>query len=101
MSDSLRQDTSDKVASSLKPESQKSTLESANDSLKSAADSAASYVQPQGEKSTTQKATDAVSGDNTNTSKTQQGEGLLAQAQEAIGNAAQQASHALGLDQKK
>lgn len=52
----------DKVASNLKPDSQKSTLEQGSDKVKGAADSVAGSVQPQGEKSATQKASDAVSG---------------------------------------
>ncbi|QIX01194.1 hypothetical protein AMS68_006711 [Peltaster fructicola] len=100
MSDSLRQSTSDKVASNLKPESQKSTFESLSDSAKSTADQVAGSVQPSSEKSTTQKASDAVSGNNSSHTQAQ-GESYLQQASDAIGNAAQQASHALGLDQKK
>lgn len=49
MADALRQDTSDKATSALKPESQKSTLETIGDKVKGAGDSAAGTVQP-GEK---------------------------------------------------
>ena len=46
MSDALRQDTSDKATSALKPDSQKSTLETIGDKVKGAGDSAAGTVQP-------------------------------------------------------
>lgn len=41
-----RQSTTDKIGSSVKPDSQKSTLEQGTDSLKSTADSVAGSVQP-------------------------------------------------------
>ena len=58
-----RQSNTDKAASAVKPDSQKSITEQAGDSIKGTADSVAGTVQPQGEKSTTQKASDAVTGD--------------------------------------
>ncbi|CAK9786112.1 heat shock protein 9/12 [Cutaneotrichosporon oleaginosum] len=66
MSDIGRQGLGDKLASSAKPDSQKSYLEQAGDFVKDKADAVASAVQPQQEKSTTQKIGDAVSGNNTN-----------------------------------
>merc|ERR1711915_231110 len=98
MSDALRQSTTDKAASSLKPDSQKSGLEQAGDSIKGAADNVAGSVQPSGEKSATQKASDTVSGSNENASK--QGQSVLDSASETVGNAAQSAQDALGLGKK-
>ncbi|KAK0792803.1 hypothetical protein LTR59_008376 [Friedmanniomyces endolithicus] len=46
MSDSMRQSTTDKVSSSMKPDSQKSTMEKGTDSVKGAADSVAGKAQP-------------------------------------------------------
>ncbi|KAJ9104461.1 hypothetical protein QFC21_001956 [Naganishia friedmannii] len=66
MSDMGRQDLSSKASAALKPDSEKSYVEQASDSVKGALDSVASAVQPQQEKSTTQKIGDAVTGDNTN-----------------------------------
>ncbi|KAI5369649.1 Putative Heat shock protein 9/12 [Septoria linicola] len=77
MSDSLRQDTTDKVASAVKPDSQKSTTESLGDKAKGTGDSVAGKAQPEGEKSTFQQASDGAS------------------------NAAGQAKDALGLGDKK
>lgn len=54
------------LGAAVKPDSQKSYLEQAGDSIKSAVDGVASAVQPQQEKSTTQKIGDAVSGNSTN-----------------------------------
>ncbi|KAK6431789.1 hypothetical protein LTR95_012049 [Oleoguttula sp. CCFEE 5521] len=98
MSDALRQSTTDKAASSLKPDSQKSTLESAGDSVKSTADSVAGSVQPSGEKSATQKASDSVTGGSKDAQN--QGSSMLGQAQEGLQNAANSASDALGLNKK-
>ncbi|CAK1356112.1 hypothetical protein CB0940_00242 [Cercospora beticola] len=61
MSDSLRQSNTDKAASALKPDSQKSTTEQLGDKAKGAGDSVAGKAQPEEEKSATQKATDSVS----------------------------------------
>ncbi|KAF2479343.1 heat shock protein 9/12-domain-containing protein [Neohortaea acidophila] len=90
MTDNLRQSATDKAGSALKPDSEKSTVELAQDKAKSAADSVASTLQPEGEKSATQKATDTVSGSGS------EGNTYLEQAQEALGNAAQQAQETLG-----
>ncbi|KAF9058979.1 heat shock protein 9/12-domain-containing protein [Rhodocollybia butyracea] len=66
MSDSKRQDFSDKAKANLKPESEKSTTESVGDSVKGHADNAASTLQPQSEKSTSQKMGDSLSGNSNN-----------------------------------
>lgn len=51
----------DKLASNLKPDSEKSTLEKGQDQVKSTADSLAGQAQPEDQKSYTQQATDAIS----------------------------------------
>ncbi|SMQ50698.1 unnamed protein product [Zymoseptoria tritici ST99CH_1A5] len=83
MSDALRQSNTDKIGSAVKPDSQKGTLESATDSLKSAGDSIAGTAQPEGEKSATQKASDTVSGSGKDAGK--EGQSYLDSAKEAIG----------------
>ncbi|BEJ07487.1 hypothetical protein CcaverHIS641_0407560 [Cutaneotrichosporon cavernicola] len=50
------------IASAVKPDSQKSTLEKAGDFVKGKADTVAAAAQPTESKSTTQKISDAVSG---------------------------------------
>ncbi|BEI84158.1 hypothetical protein CcaverHIS002_0407620 [Cutaneotrichosporon cavernicola] len=62
MSDIGRQSLGDKIASAVKPDSQKSTLEKAGDFVKGKADTVAAAAQPTESKSTTQKISDAVSG---------------------------------------
>merc|ERR1711939_566785 len=61
MTDNLRQGAGDKLASNLKPDSEKSTLEKGQDQAKGAADSLAGQAQPEDQKSYTQQATDAIS----------------------------------------
>ena len=112
-----RQSTTDKAESALKPDSEKSTLEKAQDSVKSTADSVAGSAQPgmhlcpficimshgdglltfhiEGEKGVGQQVSDTVSG--TGTGSGEQGQGVLAQAQEAAGNAANTVKDTLGL----
>ncbi|KAG1870160.1 heat shock protein 9/12-domain-containing protein [Suillus subalutaceus] len=81
MADTGRQSMTDKAATAMKPESQKSMTEQAGDKVKGMSDSVASTLQPQSEKSTTQKAGDTVSG-NSN------------EGQESL---AEKAKHAMGL----
>merc|ERR1712230_61984 len=61
MTDNLRQGAGDKLASNLKPDSEKSTLEKGQDQVKGTADSLAGQAQPEDQKSYTQQATDAIS----------------------------------------
>merc|ERR1711874_949079 len=98
MSDALRQDTSDKVKSTMKPDSEKSTLEKGSESVKGTADSVAGKAQPDSEKSTGQSITDSVSGGSKDASN--QGSSMLNQASEGLSNAATQAQDALGLGKK-
>merc|ERR1711974_270045 len=98
MSDALRQSTTDKATSAMKPDSQKSMTEKAGDSIKSTADNVAGSAQPSGEKGVGQKASDAVSGTNNDASK--QGQSVLDSASETLGNAAQSAQDALGMNNK-
>ncbi|KAK4703409.1 hypothetical protein P7C70_g2806, partial [Phenoliferia sp. Uapishka_3] len=67
ISDTGRQSTTDKIGSSIKPDSQKTYTESATDFVKGKADAAASYVQPDSDKSLGQKASDTF-GSSTNSS---------------------------------
>merc|ERR1711977_675049 len=61
MTDNLRQGAGDKLASNLKPDSEKSTLEKGQDQVKGTADGLAGQAQPEDQKSYTQQATDAIS----------------------------------------
>ncbi|KAK3713787.1 hypothetical protein LTR37_008273 [Vermiconidia calcicola] len=98
MSDSMRQSTTDKAASSMKPDSEKSVLEKGQETAKSTADSVAGSAQPEGEKSMGQQATDAVSGSGTGSGG--QGQGVMGQAQEMAGNAAKSVQDTLGMGQR-
>ncbi|KAJ3863494.1 heat shock protein 9/12-domain-containing protein [Lentinula novae-zelandiae] len=80
MSDTGRQNLTDKASDALKPDSEKSTLESLGDSVKSTGDSLASTVEPESHKSAPQKTTDALS-----SNSNQNTDSLLAKAQNAIG----------------
>ncbi|KXT00285.1 hypothetical protein AC578_1219 [Pseudocercospora eumusae] len=101
-----RQSTTDKAESTLKPNSQKSTLESATDSAKGTGDSIAGSLQPKADKSATQKATDSVSSGSGHASNTasdyaksaQDGASKLAgQASDTVQSGMKQAQDALGL----
>ncbi|TFY78145.1 hypothetical protein EWM64_g5867 [Hericium alpestre] len=70
MSDTGRQDISDKVGASIKPNSQKTVTEQATDKLKGLYDSVAAKIEPESQKSTGQKITDEVSGNSTHHSST-------------------------------
>ncbi|WPG97767.1 Hypothetical protein R9X50_00054800 [Acrodontium crateriforme] len=83
MSDALRQSTTDKIGSSMKPDSQKSTLEQTSDSLKSTADSVGKTLQPESQKSTGQKMTDGATSAGDDASK--EGKSIIGQAQDALG----------------
>jgi len=98
MSDSMRQDTTDKIKSNVKPDSEKSTLEKGSESIKGTADSVAGKAQPDSEKSAGQSVTDTVSGGSKDAQN--QGSSLLNQASEGLSNAATQAQDALGMGKK-
>ncbi|KAE9407760.1 hypothetical protein BT96DRAFT_809222 [Gymnopus androsaceus JB14] len=80
MSDNNRQDFTDKVSATMKPDSEKSTTERMGDKFKGTADSAASTVQPESQKSTTQKMGDTVSGN-----KNDNEDSLLDKTKNALG----------------
>ena len=87
MSDLGRKGLGDQVQEKITPDSQKSTLDKASESISGTYDRAAGAVQPDQNKSATQKL-----GDSTRSGKddaSNQGQGILASAQESIGNAAQ------------
>ncbi|TRM62603.1 heat shock protein 9/12-domain-containing protein [Schizophyllum amplum] len=80
MSQPGRQDFSDKAASAMKPDSQKTATEQVGDYAKGTADSLASTMQPNDQKSGTQRAGDAMSG---NSNENQ--DSLLDKAKNAMG----------------
>ncbi|KAI4527878.1 hypothetical protein K523DRAFT_248924 [Schizophyllum commune Tattone D] len=80
MSQAGRQDFTDKAASAMKPDSQKTATEQVSDYAKGTADSLASTVQPNSEKSGTQRAGDSLSG---NSNENQ--DSLLNKAKNAMG----------------
>ncbi|ORX40482.1 heat shock protein 9/12-domain-containing protein [Kockovaella imperatae] len=80
MSDMGRQSFGDKAEAALKPDSQKSYLEQAKDTIAGKADSAASSAQPESQKSWTQQAGDAISGNQNENSGS-----LLDKAKDALG----------------
>ncbi|KAA1473941.1 hypothetical protein DENSPDRAFT_305351 [Dentipellis sp. KUC8613] len=80
MTDAGRQSFTDKVASSVKPDSEKSTTEHFGDKFQGKADSAASTAQPESQKSYTQQASDAVTGN-----KNDNHESLTGKAKNALG----------------
>lgn len=63
MSDAGRKDFSDKVASAVKPDSQKGTFEKAGDKVTDTFDNAVGDATPEGDKTVFQKASDAIFGD--------------------------------------
>lgn len=84
----MRQDPTDKVKATVKPDSEKSPLEKGQESVQSGADSVAGKLQPESEKSTTQKITDS-------------GSNLMGQAGETLGNAANTLKDSLGMGEQK
>ncbi|KAF2447280.1 chaperone/heat shock protein-like protein Hsp12 [Karstenula rhodostoma CBS 690.94] len=93
MSDLGRKGLGEQAKEKVTPDSQKSTLDKASESVSGLGDKAASSVQPEGDKSVTQKAGDATrsGGD----SAQNEGKGVLANAQETLGNAAQSVQDAV------
>jgi hypothetical protein len=79
---------------SVTPDSQKSTTDKIGENVSGAGDRIAGAVQPEGQKSTGQKVGDSVRGGSDNAS--QQGDGVLKQAQDGLNNAASSVSNALG-----
>ncbi|GAW01228.1 heat shock protein 9/12-domain-containing protein [Lentinula edodes] len=79
MSDTGRQNFTDKASNALSPESEKSAFESLGDSAKTTGDSLASTFQPESQKSTTPKAADTFSS-NSNENE----DSLLTKAQNAM-----------------
>lgn len=97
MSDLGRKNVSDKISEAVKPESEKSTLESAKDSVTSTIDKAAANATPDNQKSFTQTISDNVTKghDDAKAAAGKHSEGLaetvqpyVDAAKEQIGNAA-------------
>ncbi|PPQ64653.1 hypothetical protein CVT26_002743 [Gymnopilus dilepis] len=80
MSDTGRQSFTDKAGATMKPDSQKSTMEQAGDYVKGKSDSLASSMQPNSQKSGSQRAGDAMSGNSNENS-----DSLLNKAKNAVG----------------
>ncbi|TKA65995.1 hypothetical protein B0A49_10358 [Cryomyces minteri] len=93
MSDMGRKGLGDQVSDKLTPDSQKSTLDKASDTASGLGDKVAGAVQPDSQKSTTQKMADSTRSGGDDAQK--QGEGMLASAQQTLGNAAQAVSDTL------
>ncbi|KAF2689356.1 hypothetical protein K458DRAFT_413644 [Lentithecium fluviatile CBS 122367] len=99
MSDLGRKGLGDQAKEKVTPDSQKSTLEQAKEGVTGLGDRAAGAVQPEGNKSATQKLGDTTRSGGDDASA--QGKGVLAQAQESIGNAAASVQDAISGNQKK
>ncbi|KAJ7273322.1 heat shock protein 9/12-domain-containing protein [Mycena rebaudengoi] len=80
MSETGRQDFTDKAAAALKPDSQKTGTEKMGDSLKGTADSVASTFEPNSHKSASQRV-----GDNVSSNSNENDESMLAKAKNAVG----------------
>ncbi|KAH7122298.1 chaperone/heat shock protein-like protein Hsp12 [Dendryphion nanum] len=98
MSDLGRKSLGDQAQEKITPDSQKSTLDQAKEGVTGAYDRAAGSVQPSDNKSATQKLGDSTRSGSDEASN--QGQGILAQAQDSLNSAAQSVSDTLG-GQKK
>ncbi|CAA9959932.1 hypothetical protein CFE70_003373 [Pyrenophora teres f. teres 0-1] len=87
MSDSMRKGLGEQAQEKMTPDSQKSTMDKASESLTGAGDRIAGTMQPEGQKSTGQKLGDATRSGGDNASS--EGKGMMESAQESVGNAAQ------------
>ncbi|KAF2624151.1 hypothetical protein BU25DRAFT_162393 [Macroventuria anomochaeta] len=94
MSDNLRKGLGEQASEKVTPDSQKSTTDKIGENVSGAGDRIAGAVQPEGQKSTGQKLGDATRSGSDETSN--QGEGVLKQAQDGLSNAASSVQNALG-----
>ncbi|EOD52325.1 putative chaperone heat shock protein hsp12 protein [Neofusicoccum parvum UCRNP2] len=99
MSDAGRKGVLDQAQEKITPDSQKSTLDQAKESITGTYDRAAGAAQPSDTKSTSQKAADSVRSGSDDASN--QSKGILQSAQETVGNAAQTVSDTLTGNTKK
>ncbi|KAH7064928.1 heat shock protein 9/12-domain-containing protein [Macrophomina phaseolina] len=99
MSDQGRKSVLDQAQEKVTPDSQKSTLDKAGESLSGTYDRAAGALQPDDQKSATQKASDSLRGGSDDASK--QSKGVLQSAQETVGNAAQSLSDTISGNNRK
>ncbi|OAL49908.1 hypothetical protein IQ07DRAFT_567372 [Pyrenochaeta sp. DS3sAY3a] len=90
MSDNLRKGLGEQAQEKITPDSQKSTLDKASESLTGAGDRIAGTVQPEGQKSTGQKLGDATRSGSDNA--TEQGQGVLGSVQDTLSSAGQSVS---------
>ncbi|KAL1792940.1 hypothetical protein ACET3X_009447 [Alternaria dauci] len=93
MSDNLRKGLGEQASEKITPDSQKSTTQKASENVSGLGDRIAGAVQPEGQKSTGQKLGDATRSGGDDASN--QGQGVMKQAQEALGNAGQSISDTL------
>ncbi|RYN62225.1 hypothetical protein AA0114_g672 [Alternaria tenuissima] len=93
MSDSMRKGLGEQASEKITPDSQKSTTEKASESLTGAGDRIAGAVQPEGQKSTGQRLGDATRSGGDDASN--QGQGVMKQAQDMASNAGQSISDTL------
>ncbi|KAF2839754.1 hypothetical protein M501DRAFT_1003200 [Patellaria atrata CBS 101060] len=93
MSDTGRKNLSDQVSDKVTPDSQKSTLDQTKDSASGLYDRAAGAIQPESQKSTSQKMADSTRSGKDDASN--EGQSILASAQETVANAAQGISDTL------
>ncbi|KAA8618981.1 chaperone heat shock protein Hsp12 [Pyrenophora tritici-repentis] len=83
----MRKGLGEQAQEKITPDSQKSTMDKASESLTGAGDRVAGAVQPEGQKSAGQKVGDATRSGGDNASS--EGKGMMESAQETVGNAAQ------------
>ncbi|EON66388.1 hypothetical protein W97_05485 [Coniosporium apollinis CBS 100218] len=86
MSDMGRKSVGDQISDKVTPDSQKSTLDQAKESVSGAGDRVASAVQPEGDKSATQKASDSVRGGSDDAES--QGKGVMQSVSDTVSGAA-------------
>ncbi|KAJ9623665.1 hypothetical protein H2203_005927 [Taxawa tesnikishii (nom. ined.)] len=98
MSDAGRKDLSSSLKDSVTPDSQKSGLDQAKDSVTGTADKVAGSLQPESQKSTGQQAADTFSSNKD--SAQSEGKGYLQSAQDTLSGAAQSVSDALSGNKK-
>ena len=93
MSDLGRKGLGEQAKEKVTPDSQKSTLDKAGESVTGLGDKAASAVQPEGQKSTTQKLGDSTRSGGDQAQK--EGGGILDSASQGLSNAGQAVSDTL------
>ncbi|KAF1808834.1 hypothetical protein P152DRAFT_462067 [Eremomyces bilateralis CBS 781.70] len=96
MSDALRKPLSDQAGEKITPDSQKSTLDKAKETVTGAGDRAAGTAQPEDQKSYTQQAGDAIRGGSDNTSR--EGQSISQTVTDTVNQGVESAKNALGIN---